>query len=320
MTAPNPTPSSTCPHCHQPMTPGVKFCETCGAKVEEAPACPLCGAPLTPGVKFCESCGKPVTLPAPAPVTVAVPAEPGPPVHEAKAEEIPGSEPDPEPEPEKEPSPVPVSPPAKPGPEPAKTPARSGKTGVMEKGEKNPVTEQAAQQPASPPAPGTSQKTLIIAGIVGLLVIAAVAIFVVLPMLSGTGAGGAGNGQDIATTATPAQTSPPPVSGVSFEPLPTQIRPVNLEVIYQVVRSPVTGIVTVTFSGGPGLNGIASTLITVTRSDGQVMTKSWKPAHIGDSVTVQGTTMTDRVEVVANFYNGDSYRCFDQVFEYKKRN
>jgi hypothetical protein len=137
-------------------------------------------------------------------------------------------------------------------------------------------------------------------------------------MLSGAGGGSDGNGQDIATTTTTLPSSHG--SGISFEPLPTQKLPFNLEVIYQVERSPITGIVTVTFSGGSGLNGIAETLITVTRSDGQVLTKSWKPARIGDSVTVQGTTMTDRVEVVTNFYNGDSYRCFDQVFEYKKRN
>jgi hypothetical protein len=173
------------------------------------------------------------------------------------------------------------------------------------------------QEPASPPATGTQQKTLIIAGIVGLIIIAALAFIFVLPMLSVQEDGG--NGQAVTTAAPPRDTQPAMASGISFEPLPTQRLPVNLEVIYQVERSPINGMVTVTFSGGPGLNGIAETLITVTRSDGQVLTKSWKPARVGDSVIVQGTTMTDRVEVITNFYNGDSYRCFDQVFEYKKR-
>lgn len=325
MTTPNPTPPSTCPHCHQPLTPGVKFCESCGAKIEQAPACVHCGAPLTPGVKFCESCGKPVASPAPvtvAPAAVPVPAEPEPVEPPSKPEEIPV--PEPEPEPEQEVLPVPGEPFVKPEPAPAPEPVSAGETIAQEPAEEPPVPEpappQPIQEPALPSGAGSSSKTLIIAGILGLLVIAAIAIFVVLPMLSGAGGGSDGNGQDIATTTTPVQTLPVSASGVSFEPQPTQRPPVNLEVIYQVERSPINGIVTVTFSGGSGLNGIAETLITVTRSDGQVLTKSWKPARIGDSVTVQGTTMTDRVEVVTNFYNGDSYRCFDQVFEYKKRN
>ncbi len=323
MATPNPTPPSTCPRCHQPLTPGVKFCESCGAKIEQAPVCVHCGALLTPGVRFCESCGKPVTPSVPVTVAPAtVPAEPEPPIPPSKPEEI--SIPEPELESEQEAIPAPGEPPVKPEPAPGQEPVFAGERRAQEPAEEIPVPEpaplQPIQEPASPSGAGSSSKTLIIAGIVGLLIIAALAVFFVLPMLSGTGAGSDGNGEDLAATTTPLQTLPVSASGASFEPLPTQKPPVNLEVVYQVERSPVNGIVTVTFSGGPGLNGIASTLITVTRSDGQVMTKSWKPARIGDSVTVQGTTMTDRVEVITNFYNGDSYRSFDQVFEYKKRN
>jgi len=327
MTTPNPTSSSTCPHCHQPLTPGVKFCETCGARIEQAPVCPHCGAPLTPGVRFCESCGKPVTPSAPvtvAPATVPVPEEPESPGPPSKPEEI--SIPEPEPEPVQNTLFVPGEPPVKPEPAPAQEPVFAGETWAQEPAEETPLPQpaplQPIQEPASPSGAGSSSKTLIIAGIVGLLIIAAIAIFVVLPMLSGTSADG-GNGAATDATVTAASTMPATTSentAEAFETLTTQRLPVNLEVVYQVERSPVTGIVTVTFSGGSGLNGIASTLITVTRSDGQIMTKSWKPARIGDSVTVQGTTMTDRVEVITNFYNGDSYRCFDQVFEYKKRN
>lgn len=318
MTTPNSTPPSTCPHCHQPLTLGVKFCESCGARIEQAPACVHCGALLTPGVRFCESCGKPVAGPAPETVTPATapgPAEPKPPVNPKQPVEVAGPEPSPPKQPaEPEQSPV--------------TPVKPDEAEIpVHEPEAEPVVVKPAKiRPAAPqPAAassGSSQKTLIIAGVVGLLIIAALAFFVILPMLSGTSAGG-GNGAATDATATAASTMPATTSDNSaeaFETLPTQRLPVNLEVVYQVERSPVTGIVTVTFSGGSGLNGIAETLITVTRSDGQVLTKSWKPARIGDSVTVQGTTMTDRVEVVTHFYNGDSYRCFDQVFEYKKRN
>lgn len=96
--------------------------------------------------------------------------------------------------------------------------------------------------------------------------------------------------------------------------------PVNLVVTYQAERNPITGLVTVTFTGGPGLNGISQTLVTLTKSDGGIETKSFKPKQIGDSVTLQGTLKTDRIEVITNFYNGDTYRVIDRLFEYKKKN
>ncbi len=192
--------------------------------------------------------------------------------------------------------------------------------------------EQDAPEPAIPQkaAAAGGKNTLIIAGIIGLLVIAALAYVVVLPMLSASNATEektvspsttvpqyTGDAKNTGGTSNPVTQS---AASGSFKPLPTQILPANLEVVYQVERDPRNGIVLVTFTGGPGLNGISSTSIRVTRSDGQVVEKSWKPARIGDSTTVQGTVMTDRVEVITNFYNGESYRCFDQILEYRKRN
>jgi len=220
-----------------------------------------------------------------------------------------------EPEPGPEPAPTPDVPHTE--PEPAKTPVISGKTKAKAKEEKISVGAQASQKPAAATSGGVSQKNLIIAGIVGLIVIAALAVFVVLPMLSGPGTGGSENGPGVATTTTSPQSSQTP--SVSFEPLPTQQLPTNLVVMYQVERDPRNGIVTVSFRGGPGFNGIAQTLIRVTKSDGQITEKSWKPANIGDSVTVQGTTLTDRVELITSFYNGESYRVYDEIFEYRQR-
>jgi hypothetical protein len=164
---------------------------------------------------------------------------------------------------------------------------------------------------------------LAVAGIAGLLVIAAVVWFVVFPMLSGPPGGGNGltlPGVSPQPTAAPSVTGTQAAPAVSFEPLPTQRLPVSLEVVYQAERDPRNGMVTVTFRGGPGMNGIAETLVRVTKSDGQVVTKTFKPRQIGDSVSVQGTMQRDRVEVISNFYNGESYRCIDTVFEYKQRN
>src|SRR5207244_12627294 len=37
----------------------ARFCEDCGARLEAA--CPSCGTPVTPGKKFCRSCGAALT-------------------------------------------------------------------------------------------------------------------------------------------------------------------------------------------------------------------------------------------------------------------
>lgn len=64
--------NTICPNCKAEVAPGMKFCMTCGAKMEEeapAPAagvektCAKCGAPLKEGVKFCIACGEPVSAP-----------------------------------------------------------------------------------------------------------------------------------------------------------------------------------------------------------------------------------------------------------------
>jgi hypothetical protein len=74
-----------CPHpdCGAPITPGKKFCKTCGRPTTQAPAgqgaapafvplpdatvCPHtdCGAPITPGKKFCKTCGRSLQSAAP---------------------------------------------------------------------------------------------------------------------------------------------------------------------------------------------------------------------------------------------------------------
>ena len=59
-----PKPASTagsapvCSQCGQPLRPGAKFCDNCGAPA--VANCPSCGQALRPGAKFCDSCGTPV--------------------------------------------------------------------------------------------------------------------------------------------------------------------------------------------------------------------------------------------------------------------
>lgn len=47
-----------CPSCKKEIRDGLKFCNSCGAKIEESKLfCPNCGKELKPGQKFCNGCG-----------------------------------------------------------------------------------------------------------------------------------------------------------------------------------------------------------------------------------------------------------------------
>ena len=51
-----------CPKCNAILRPGVKFCTSCGQKIETSATCTQCGTPLKSGAKFCIKCGQRVTL------------------------------------------------------------------------------------------------------------------------------------------------------------------------------------------------------------------------------------------------------------------
>ncbi len=345
-----------CQKCGSPVTPGMKFCESCGAKVEALPACSRCGAPLPPTVKFCESCGAPVTTEAAkapqAPVTPAVSPAPGEPekftVPEVKAPaDIPAEavkSPVAEVNVPAEPAaavaaaaatiaPLPDTP-ANPETKQSAKPAKTEKKTVPAPEEK-PVP--AVKEPAmahkakdvpkeTGPKKTTSQTTMIIAGVLVLALLGAAAYFVVLPMLSGPGT--PAQNQPVSpvptgpgsTSGTPAATMDTIPSGsVSMTTGPTQVPPANRVIILDAERDPISSKVTVTFRGGAGQNGVREIQVTLTRSDGTRETKSFKPDAIGSGVTLQGTAKTDRVEATTYFYTGEQYKILDKIFEYKKR-
>lgn len=53
------TPTPLCPDCKQPLTPGNRFCEHCGAAAVPAATCPSCGAEIGQKAQFCGKCGAP---------------------------------------------------------------------------------------------------------------------------------------------------------------------------------------------------------------------------------------------------------------------
>ena len=51
-----------CPTCGKPVREGMKFCTSCGTRMQDEPApvermCPACGKILAPNIKFCTGCG-----------------------------------------------------------------------------------------------------------------------------------------------------------------------------------------------------------------------------------------------------------------------
>ena len=322
-----------CSKCKSPILPGTKFCESCGEKIETHLVCSACGNSNESGTKFCESCGSPLLLvplekqPA-APDEVLTPPSLPPsenisPKADAQdtATVIPSTE-----------AALPQSsilPPGEIAPEKA-----DGKTAPELKPAPAPVptavqgTTKPPEDLPSSPVPGPKKPlpamTLAMIGIVILIVMALLAYVVVLPMLSGTGTTQkSGDGAPVSTL--PATLSPSgsvqvtvPVSG-TLTPGQTQVPPANLVVNFQAERDALTGIVTVTYRGGAGQNGVKDVLFRLTRSDGQVLQKSFTLTRIGKSESLQGTKMTDRVEVIATYYTGDQYKILDQTFEYKKR-
>jgi len=293
-----------CRKCNRPVDFGMKFCELCGTRIELPPACPQCSAPLAAGVKFCETCGKPVaayvappvSAVPPIPVPEAVQATPAPEPMAATSAPAPAGE---------------VKKPALP-----QEPAAAASEIIVEKSP--PEKPEEPVQKITEKAPASSTRNLVIAGVVGLVIVAVLAYVVLLPMLSGPGAAGQGTSGTLPAFPAPSSGTPGPAA-VSFITEPTEVPPPNLLVTFQAERDPLSGLVTVTFTGGAGQHGVSDVSIRLSRSDGQVLTKSFKPQQIGSFIALQGTKMTDRIEVIVHYYNGDKYRIIDQLFEYKKK-
>jgi hypothetical protein len=322
--------------------------------MDKLPVCRNCGAQFIAPVKFCELCGTPVIPPnvqvivkkSPDAVPVAEPEpdlyagpEPEPAIeHEQAPEpaepdpefvdlepdvlESPHEDPEPEPEPEK-PSPVRRPTPAKAKsalPADPLSPAFSGLSDGPEKAE--PAKTTGARPPVN--------KALIGVAVVILFLITAV-YFIGLPLLEGGTPLSGASPQPVpvntpvltattlpATIPTTVSTPVPAATADPYVPLPTQDMPKYLEVYFQAQKDPVTSQVTVIFAGGPGINLIRTADVRVTRSDGKVVTGTILPGEMITEITLDGTKYSDRVEVIANMHNGQSFRVIDELLVYKK--
>ncbi|HEX3001317.1 MAG TPA: zinc-ribbon domain-containing protein [Methanoregula sp.] len=313
----------TCPRCNAPAPTSKPFCEACGARIAPPPSCSLCGTLLEPGSRFCPSCGamigstkdkavaeSPKEIPARRTPATAKEKPP------EKDDEGYGTHPDSPNTPSQAPGAVSGSLQEKQESRPAtRTPAISAKTTIP------PVRSQGL---AARLGLGTSMIAIII-----LLVIAGVVL-----IFSGIFSLPAVSSPPIPAAQVIPETTPSPVTitatmvtpapagtpeGNALVPGPTQTLPAHLDIVLQAERDPRTRMISVEYMGGKGQYGVREIFVRLTRSDGEVLTGSFKPIQIGSRIELQGTEQADRLEVVTRHYSGEEYKIIDQVFEYKIR-
>lgn len=316
----------SCPRCNAPVPKDKPFCDACGARIAPPPSCSLCGTLLEPGSRFCPSCGtmigKGKEIVSKGKKSGKIPTVPEhSPAASEKNDSVEGKPDDPG-----EPSPTTM------GGEPAKIPAEGA----------------APDEPAKPVKPVPPQKSRDTIpsgkGRWGLPAgrTPAVIAVVILLLVAGTALIGSGlltlprqsspvtTSVTVATTATPvptpvneiaAPTTVPETTapGIVLDPGPTQTLPAHLNIVLQEERDPRTKMISVEYMGGKGQSGVREIFVRLTRSDGEVLTGSFKPIQVGSRLELQGTEQTDRLEVIVRYYSGEEYTVIDRVFEYKVR-
>ncbi len=122
-----------------------------------------------------------------------------------------------------------------------------------------------------------------------------------------------------ATIVTPRQTQNPELSqSCSLVPGPTQIVPEYESVSVTVYRNTITEnpTIAIAFNGGLGLGMVTQMNVTVIRSDCVREQQTRKNPVMGDTVTLMGTTRTDRVIVVMTMTSGGQYTIIDKDYPF----
>jgi len=120
---------------------------------------------------------------------------------------------------------------------------------------------------------------------------------------------------------TPPQTQTAvPAQSCSLVPGPTQIVPSYESVSVTVNRNSITEnpTIAVSFNGGQGLGMATQMNVTVIRSDCVTEQEARNNPVMGETVTLMGTTKTDRVIVVMTMTSGDQYTIIDNDYPFPK--
>lgn len=114
------------------------------------------------------------------------------------------------------------------------------------------------------------------------------------------------------------QTQIPPQQTCSLVPGPTQIVPEYESVSVTVNRNTITEnpTIAIAFNGGFGLGMVTQMNVTVIRSDCVREQQNRKNPVMGDTVTLMGTTRTDRVIVVMTMTSGSQYTIIDKDYPF----
>jgi uncharacterized protein YccT (UPF0319 family) len=119
---------------------------------------------------------------------------------------------------------------------------------------------------------------------------------------------------------TPQQSSPVPTQSCSLVPGPTQIVPPYESVSVTVDRNSITEspTIAVTFNGGQGLGMVEQMNATVIHPDCTTEQEARNNPVMGETITLMGTTTTDRVIVVMTMTSGDQYTVIDNDYPFPK--
>lgn len=123
----------------------------------------------------------------------------------------------------------------------------------------------------------------------------------------------------VTVTTPPAQTVSP-TQTCSLVPGPTQVVPSYESVSVTVDRNPITEdpTIAVVFNGGKGNGMVEQMNVTVIRSDCVTENGARNNPGMGDTVTLMGTTTTDRVIVVMTMSSGDQYTVIDNDYPFPR--
>ena len=112
--------------------------------------------------------------------------------------------------------------------------------------------------------------------------------------------------------------SPSPTPSCSLVPGPTQDVPEYELVDVTVERNSITADPTIStiFNGGQGLGMVQLMNVTVIRSDCITENDARKNPGMGETITLMGTTRTDRVIVVMTMTSGDQYTIIDGLYPF----
>jgi hypothetical protein len=114
-------------------------------------------------------------------------------------------------------------------------------------------------------------------------------------------------------------TTLPTNAGGSTQPGPTQTIPVAEAVSVSVEKAGTYSTTIIAhFDGGKGINFVSKIDVRVTRPDGSVVSGLLKPM-MGETIELEGTQGTDRVEVTTYMKSGNIYKIIDQQMPYKTR-